>query len=482
MPGCIGCRVTAPRFTTALVLAVALTSGACTHLAPYYRAGRMTLVPPSAEAQVDHRLLLVGDAGDADPNGEPALELLGRQVRLLPDRTTVAFLGDNVYERGMPEAGESPAADEAAEAANAVLPKVFDSRQQAERLLDAQIDTVRGTPAEGIFIPGNHDWDPFAAGGWKRVLEQQNYLKAVSRMSPGVNVRMVPEGGCPGPVTIPLGKRGELIVLDTEWFLELAVKQDQPNDKPCPENNPTQCECTTEQDVVKALIAELHEAARQGRWAVVAAHHPLNSAGPHGGFVEPLTHLFPLRFMRHYLPWYFEWIPMPVLGTIAVLARQHFSPSPQDASNATNIHLRTLLRDAMADAEKQDAPTLLYAAGHDHSLQVFKTARGPRYTVVSGLGATSRSSEVGSTHNTLFAHSSPKHTGFMQVDFLRSGEVRLSVFESENGKGEAGSEVYSLMLAEAGSPRGARQAITSEGLWKRARKRASAVWHKIDRN
>jgi hypothetical protein len=473
--------VIAPRFTRLLLLGAALTTSACSATQPYYSAGKIS-VAPAADAQVDHRLLLIGDAGDADPKGEPALELLARQVRLLPDRTTVAFLGDNVYERGMPEAGESKAAGEAAEAANAILPKVFDSRQQAERLLDAQVDTVRGTAAKGVFIPGNHDWDPFAAGGWKRVLAQEEFLKQDSHIGAGADVEMVPEGGCPGPVPIPLGKRGMLIVLDTEWFLELAVKKDQPNDKPCPENNPTGCKCTTEQDVASALVDDLREAARQGRWAIVAAHHPLNSAGPHGGFVDPLTHLFPLRFMRHYLPWYVEWIPLPVLGTFAVLARQHFSPSPQDFSNAKNIHLRDLLRDAMADAEKQNAPALLYAAGHDHSLQVFKTPRGPRYTVVSGLGAMSRASEVGSTHNTLFAHTGEFHTGFMQVDFLRGGGVRLAVLESEKGNPAVGREVFSMMLAESDASRGPRGSVRSESLWRRARTRASSVWHKIDRD
>ena len=458
------------------LLFVALAGSACVRLEPYYRNQRMSFVPVASEAQVDHRLLLVGDAGDADPEGEPALDLLSRHVRLLPERTTVVFLGDNVYERGFPPADQTEAADNVAQAANVLLANVFHSREDAERQLNAQIDTVRGTEATAIFIPGNHDWDPFAAGGWKRILEQQNYLKAAAASGAG-DIRMAPEGGCPGPVAIPLGKRGMLIAIDTQWFLELAVENKQPNDKPCPENNPTGCKCTTEEDVVAALVSDLRDAAKQGRWAVVAAHHPLNSAGPHGGFVEPLTHLFPLRFMRHYLPWYLEWIPVPGLGTLAVPARQHFSPSAQDASNARNKHLRKLLRDAMAKAESENAPTLVYAAGHDHSLQVFKTARGPRYTLVSGLGSTSRASEVGSTHNTLYAHSSELHTGFMQMDFLRGGDVRLSVLEAEVGKGETGKEMFSMMIVDKKTPRGARPAAAkSEGLWKRAKKRASSIF------
>jgi hypothetical protein len=217
------------------------------------------------------------------------------------------------------------------------------------------------------------------------------------------------------------------------------------------------------------------KASREKRWAIVAAHHPLNSMGPHGGYVEPATHLFPLRFLRHYVPWYLEWMPMPLLGTFAVLARQNFSPSPQDASNDKNIYLRQMLRDAMDEAEKRGAPALAYAGGHDHSLQVFKTPRGPRYTLVSGLGSSSRASEVGRTHNTLFAHANSNHTGFMQIDFLKNGQVRLSVVEAD-GTPQAGvMEPFSMMLVDANTLR--MRPITKPGRWTRIRARASSALH-----
>jgi hypothetical protein len=60
-------------------------------------------VPPAGSA-VDHRLVLIGDAGDPDPDGEPTLRALEAHVRQMPERTTVVFLGDNVYETGMPDA------------------------------------------------------------------------------------------------------------------------------------------------------------------------------------------------------------------------------------------------------------------------------------------------------------------------------------------------------------------------------------------
>lgn len=459
-----------PRRSSALLaIALALTSTACAHWTPYYRSRELATAQPYAVAsEVDHRLLLIGDAGDPNPDGEPALELLKNHIRAMPDRTTLVFLGDNVYERGVPEES-SAAVDGAAQAANVLLPKIFDSRDEAERCLNAQIDTVRGTTARAIFIPGNHDWDPFGTGGWKRVLAQGQFLHQKSLEN--VDVEMSPQGGCPGPVSIPLGKQGMLIILDTQWWLEYDV-----SGKPEPDNNPTNCEFTTEKEVTTALVAELKKAAGQGRWTIVAAHHPLNTAGPHGGFVDPYTHLFPGRFMRHLLPFYLEWVPLPVLGTMAVLARRHFSPSPQDTSNASNEHLRRTLRAAMAEAEQDNAPVLAYAAGHDHSLQVFKAAFGPRYTLVSGLGSSSRSSEVGATNNTLFAHSNPLHPGFMQMDFLRNGHVRLAVLEADANRKGGGGEVFSMMLADAHTPRGARPAAEPGGVWGRFKQRATSTW------
>jgi hypothetical protein len=450
-----------------LLLCLAVAGSGCNYYrSPYYKEG----LPPAPRAvsldEIDHRLFLIGDAGDAKRGKEPALLLLNRRIRELPDRSTVVFLGDNVYERGMPPPPKSEALDEAAEAVNLFFLQVFQSRKTAEEAMDAQIDVVRGTASTAIFIPGNHDWDPLGAGGWHRVLEQQRYIEAAARSGAGADVRMLPGGGCPGPVSVPIGRHGMLITLDTQWFLELEIEHDVPNDKPCEANNPTNCPCITNDQVVAELIAQLKAAAKQRRWAIVTGHHPLNTRGPHGGYAEPLTHLFPMRFMRHYLPWYFEWIPMPVFGTAAVLVRQNFSPSPSDFSNDLNKDLRRLLRGAMADAEKQDAPALLYAAGHDHSLQVFKTPRGPRFNVVSGLGSTSRASEVGATHNTLFAHANGRRPGFMEIDFLKNGTVRLSVVEA-NPDTEMGQEVFATMIADAKTPRGARPEVKSTTLWRR---------------
>jgi hypothetical protein len=73
---------------------------------------------------------------------------------------------------------------------------------------------------------------------------------------------------------------------------------------------------------------------------------------------------------------------------------------------------------------------LIYAAGHDHSLQVIEMQRGVKYMLVSGAGSASKISEVGHGENTLFAHS---HPGFMAVDFLENGRVLLRIIEPGKG-------------------------------------------------
>src|SRR5215207_5935374 len=83
-----------------LVALLALVATACSHTHAFVRGPKQA---PPPLAALDHRLILIGDAGDADPNGERTLALLQQRVRRDPASTTVVFLGDNVYETGMPE-------------------------------------------------------------------------------------------------------------------------------------------------------------------------------------------------------------------------------------------------------------------------------------------------------------------------------------------------------------------------------------------
>jgi hypothetical protein len=139
---------------------------------------------------------------------------------------------------------------------------------------------------------------------------------------------------------------------------------------------------------------------------------------------------------------------MPGLGTLMGEARAWLSPNPQDLSSAANAHMRSRLLVAMSEAAADGAAPLLYAAGHEHSLQVFRSPRGPRYLLVSGLGSHRKALPVGRDGDSLFAHSNADEPGFAQVDFLRDGRVRLAIIEA-TPRAPDGVEVWANLLDTA---------------------------------
>jgi hypothetical protein len=140
-----------------------------------------------------------------------------------------------------------------------------------------------------------------------------------------------------------------------------------------------------------------------------------------------------------------HWIPIPVLGTIMGESRAWFSPNPQDMSSGSNEHMRSQLLRAMEAPAADGAAPLLYAAGHEHSLQVFRSGRGPRYLLVSGLGSHRKALPVGRDGDSLFAHSNADTPGFAKIDFLRDGRVRLAIVEA-TPQAPDGVEVWAHLL------------------------------------
>lgn len=421
-----------------LLVLLGATAAACGLGEPY--AALPFSVGGASEGSVDGRLLLVGDAGDANPDGEPVLDALAAEAARLPARTTVVFLGDNVYETGMPEhsAVEGTPVEEILDE---TLLNLYESRRDAERRVKAQVRVLRESGARGIFVPGNHDWDQFGIGGWARIREQERYLASLA--TPGTDVRMLPGGGCPGPALVDVGRRTRLVVLDTQWWLD-------DGEKPGVGDNPTGCHELTEDAVVAALERAFADAATAGRCVVVVAHHPLRSLGPHGGWIDPRWHLFPMLMLGSYVPVWVRWSPMPVLGSLMGFARHCCSPNAQDFAAAANRHMRVRLRRVMVEAAQGGAAPLLYASGHEHSLQLFRGTGGARFLLVSGRGSSEKVSPVGHDRTTLFADSG--RPGFARVDVLRDGDTRLAILEVEPD-GDRGIEVFSRWLQPSASER-----------------------------
>ena len=351
-------------------------------------------VPELPPEEVAVSLYLIGDAGAPDPRGDPVLLALEHDLRSRPHRRVVVFLGDNAYPRGLPAPGHP-------------------DRPESERRLGAQVEAVKAGGATGYFIPGNHDWARFGRDGWESVKRQQAFIDSAGA---GATV-LRPGGGCPGPYAVDLG-RLRLVLLDTQWWLHNGPKPKDPT---------STCRADSELEVVDSLRAAL--SVDPERIVVVAGHHPLASGGEHGGRFGLEDHLFPLRKFASWL-----WVPLPWLGSLYPAARQH-GFSSQDVSSRP---YQNLIR-ALSRAFRGSAPAL-YAAGHEHNLQVIKG--GPARTeLVSGTGFYGHTGRALAIEGTRFAR---RASGFARLDVPHRGPARLTVVEVD-GTGR-GREAYSTWV------------------------------------
>ena len=354
-------------------------------------------VPPVSPALVETSLFLIGDAGAPDRAGEPVLRALTADVARAAGERVIVYLGDNVYPRGIPDTGAP-------------------GRAEALRRLDAQIDLAREAGVKAIFVPGNHDWARMGADGWNSMLRQQARIDQRGAKL----VRLLPRDGCPGPDVVDVGTRLRLIVLDTQWWLHGGPKPVDPT---------SQCRADKDSEITDSLRADL-EATDTSRRVVMVAHHPLASGGEHGGYFGASDYFFPLRHVSRVL----GWIPLPGLGAIYPEARAS-GISSQDIPSGSNRRMREALEGAML----RQRP-LVWASGHDHNLQVL-AGRTARHLLVSGAGIYGHGSRVVRLSATRFASAA---AGYMRLDVLLDGRVRLAVFEVD-GEGRA-REAYTRWL------------------------------------
>jgi hypothetical protein len=278
---------------------------------------------------VTHRIILIGDAGEpAEDMDEPVLLALRSSASLLPDSTLVIFLGDNIYPEGL-----SPEDDP--------------NRNEYERRIDVQIEAVQNSGALAIFIPGNHDWDKGSDNGWAQINRQSSYIldKKIE------TIKFYPQYGCPGPVLVEYSSNINLIIMDTQWWLQDEGTRPEPQD--------SICNYSTEQSVIRALDSLLQ--LSRDKFTIVASHHPLSTHGQHGGHFGWKDHIFPLRNINEYL-----WLPLPIIGSLYPLVRGT-GVSNQDIMNSDYQRMKNRIEDVIKNYDN-----LLFASGHEHVLQVLQ--------------------------------------------------------------------------------------------------------------
>ncbi len=326
------------------------------------------------EDSIVQRIVLIADAGQLTNGKHPVVDAV-RNFITLDKKTTILYLGDNLYKDGLPDDQQT----------------IYNA---SRAILDTQLSVARGTPAKVVMIPGNHDWENGGRGGYDAIIRQQLYVDFL-RIP---NVKYFPEDGCPGPVEISLGNDVTVIVFDSQWWLH-------PFDKPEIESD---CACKTKEE----LVAQIRDiAARNSKKLVLlACHHPFKSNGMHGGYYTLKQHLFPLTDMKKKL-----YIPLPVIGSIYPIARSVFG-TPQDLKHpAYSNMIAEISRAAKA------APHLVFVSGHDHNLQHIKDSSF-NY-IVSGGGCKQNRTSKGS--NSLYNNMA---IGFSVIEVSANKEVTLNFY------------------------------------------------------
>ena len=252
----------------------------------------------------------------------------------------------------------------------------------ARRRLQVQVDAVpRGVRA--IFLPGNHDWAGAGPFGLYSVRLQE---QMIASMAGGRDIRMLPGNGCPGPTSLDIG-RLRFISIDTQWWLHAYIVRD------------AQTKCNTDPGTVTAAIRQQVKVV-PGRVVVAGGHHPLMTGGEHGGYCG-------------------------ITGPF-----RRFGGYAQDILSGLNRVMRDSIETAFAAQ-----PPLVYAAGHEHNIQVLRGGATVQYLLVSGAGSQEKVACGVWLRESYYV--SQHMTGFMRVDVMRGKGVFLRVY-TYRGDGTGG--------------------------------------------
>ncbi|MDJ0367530.1 metallophosphoesterase [Hymenobacter sp. H14-R3] len=361
-------------------------------------------LPPDS-ARIRYSVFLIGDVGNpvlAEKGGEPSLNFMRRQMLQAGSKSAVVYLGDNIYNQGMPPEG------------------AYD-RKTAEGRLNAQLDVLKGYQGEKYMVPGNHDWIQGYKGGLAQVNREQayaeHYLAQDSAQFSYTGDFLVPRNGCPGPYEIRLRDDLVMIALNSQWFITEQA------------NRPfgDACGADTEEEV----YAQLEEVIRrnQDKHILIVAHHPLFSDGIHGGYFTFADHVFPLSIVQKY-----AFLPLPIIGSIYPLARKYGGIS-QDIAYPAYQSYKQSLRDLFSRY-----PNVVYANGHEHNLQYYDDPQSQAHFITSGSGCKTQHVKPGAGGDALF---SDKEKGFARLNYYDDGQVWVEyLIPSDANQGQTARRVY----------------------------------------
>ena len=197
----------------------------------------------------------------------------------------------------------------------------------------------------------NHDW---YSEGLKALSRQEKYIeKKLKQKKP-----FLPENGCP-LTQLKINDKLVIIVVDSEWYLTNWDKHPTINDN---------CQIKSRAKFWEELEGLIKK--NRDKTTLIALHHPMFSYGTHGGQFSMKQQLF----QGH------SKIPLPGISTFINVLRKTSGASTEDMQNQRYIAFKNRLVTLAQYSEK-----VIFASGHEHTLQYIKENNLPQ--IISGSGA-----------------------------------------------------------------------------------------------
>ncbi|WP_209319645.1 BamA/TamA family outer membrane protein [Ancylomarina longa] len=304
---------------------------------------------------LEQSIFFIGDLGEADIV-DANINFMKFQLNQVAEKGTLVILGNSIAKKITLEDKEET--------------------EQCDPQLQKLLDLGKSFKGELIIIPGDREWSEGEKHGWEALMNLETYVEDYL----GRGDVFLPSGGCPGPVEINLTNDIVLLIVDSQWWLHLG-------DKP-------ESECGLESSADFLILLSDALKRNQNKKIVIATHHPIYSAGKHGGN-------FPF--------------PGPV-----ELYRKFFGSS-QDFAYP---HYKQMRYMAKKLGEKQE--NIITVSAHDNSLQFAQ--KDSSFFVVSGSG--SKADYVSDKKMDIAI----REIGFARLNFYTNDEVWLEFWSmGENG-------------------------------------------------
>ena len=136
------CFITSNKVIFKVLIAVFIFQSCATHHEQFGKKTKNTAEQKGIDSsKISHTFYLIGDAGNAnEEKAQQTISLLEDRLKKVDNNSTLLFLGDNIYPKGLPNTTKA------------------NERLIAESKLTNQLELSKNFKGQTIFIPGNHDW------------------------------------------------------------------------------------------------------------------------------------------------------------------------------------------------------------------------------------------------------------------------------------------------------------------------------------